>query len=78
MSNNPIPIIVILLLLKNKNAFGSTVPTALNSLQLESLIDNLHTTIHAIEKLNNFSHSDLASSLPDMKKMLEVVEKLPL
>lgn len=78
MTNNPIPLIVIFLLLRQQtSSYGSSF-NALNSLQLESLLDNIHTMIHAIEKLNSFSHSELASSLPDMKKMLEVVEKLPL
>lgn len=84
MANKPIPFIILFLLLKHLGS-GSTpvsVPLSLNSLQLESLIDNLHTMIHAMEKLNSFTHSDLASSLPeslpDMKKILEVVEKLPL
>lgn len=78
MTNNPIPLIVIFLLLRQQtSSYGSSF-NALNSLQLESLLDNIHTMIHAIEKLNSFSQSELASSLPDMKKMLEVVEKLPL
>lgn len=78
MTNNPIPIIVIILLLKNRSGINTSALNTLNSLQLESLLDNIHTAIHALEKLNSFSHSDLVSSLPDMKKMLEVVEKMPL
>lgn len=78
MTNNPIPLIVIFLLLRQQTSSHITSFNALNSLQLESLLDNIHTMIHAIEKLNSFSQAELASSLPDMKKMLEVVEKLPL
>lgn len=77
MANNPIPILVIFVLLKNRNALQGK-PLHLESLQLESLVDNLHTAIHAYEKVSNFSHGELASNLPDMKKIMEIVEKIPL
>ncbi len=72
--NNPIPLIIILLLLKNRSGFQ--VPMY-NSLQLDSLLDNVHMMLHAWEKLNGMDLSNLASSLPDMKKMLEAVDKIP-
>jgi len=78
MSKNSLAVIVIFLLLKNRTAVSPAMLHNLSTLQLESLLDNLHAAIHAIEKINRFSQSDLASSLPDMKKILEVVENLPL
>ena len=78
MTNNPILIIAVLLLLKNRSGLTSTLPHTLNSLQLESLIDNVHSAIHMMEKMNQLGHMDIATMLPDMKKMLEVVEKIPL
>ena len=72
MTNNPIPILVIFVLLKNRNSLP------LESLQLESIIDNLHTAIHAYEKVNTFTQGDMLSNLPDMKKIMEIVEKMPL
>ena len=82
MSNYSLPVLILFLLLKNRNSHFSTIPFSLQSLQLESLMDNLHTMIHAIEKAKTFSQSDLLTSLPenlpDMKKIMEVVEKLPL
>lgn len=85
MSNNPnpIPIILILLLLKNSSGSASGFhPPIINTLALESLLDNAHSLLHTIEKLNSFAQSgalsSLPSSLPDMKKMMEIVEKLPL
>ena len=78
MANNPILIIAVLLFLKNRASFTSSLPHTLNSLQLESLIDNVHSAIHMLEKMNQLGQMDLTSVLPDMKKMLEVVEKIPL
>ena len=49
----------------------------LSPLQIESALDNVHDLLHMIEKVNGLSAGGLAS-LPDMKKMLEVVEKIPL
>lgn len=72
MTNNPIPILVIFVLLKNR----TNLP--LESLQLESIIDNLHTAIHAYEKVSTFAQGDMLSNLPDMKKIMEIVEKMPL
>ena len=78
MSKNSLAVIVIFLLLKNRTAVSPAMFHNLSTLQMESLLDNLHAAIHAIEKINRFIQSDLASSLPDMKKILEVVENLPL
>ena len=75
MANNPIPIILVILLLKNRGGLNAPM---LNSLQLESFLDNAHTMLNTLDKLNSFAQSDLSSSLPDMKKMMEIVEKLPL
>jgi len=75
MGKNSLLILCLFLYLRRQN--GAALP-ALSSLQLESVIDQVHTMIHAMEKVNAFTQSDLASSLPDMKKMLEVVEKIPL
>ena len=75
MTKNPFLIICLFLLLRNQS--GSLRP-ALSSLELESLIDQVHTMIHTVEKVNSFAHTDFAAALPDMKKMMEVVEKIPL
>lgn len=74
MGKNPLLIICLFLFLHQQNR---PLP-ALSTLQLESLIDQVHTMIHTMEKVNSFAKSDVLSSLPDMKKMLEVVEKIPL
>ena len=50
----------------------------LNTLELESMLDNAHSMIHTIEKLRGFAQVSGQGSLPDMKKMMEIVEKLPL
>ena len=49
----------------------------LSPLQIESTLDQVHDLLHVLEKVNGFSAAGL-SSLPDMKKMLEIVEKIPL
>ena len=46
--------------------------------ELESMLDNAHSMIHTIEKLRGFAQVSGQGSLPDMKKMMEIVEKLPL
>ena len=78
MTNNPMLIIAVLLLLKNRASLTTSLPHTLNSLQLESFIDNVHSAIHMLEKMSQLGQMDLTSVLPDMKKMLEVVEKIPL
>ena len=77
MTKNPLLILCLILLVQRSGGGRQPVP-ALTGLQLESLMDQVHAMIHAMEKVNSFAHSDLISSLPDMKKMLEVVEKIPL
>ena len=74
MGKNPLLILCLFLFLRQQNR---PLP-ALSTLQLESLIDQMHTMIHTMEKVNSFAKSDVLSSLPDMKKMLEAVEKIPL
>ena len=78
MAKNPIPILVVLLLLKNKNGGAGLRPPVLNTLELESMLDNAHSMIHTIEKLGSLAQVGAGASLPDMKKMMEIVEKLPL
>ena len=75
MTKNPLLILCLFLLIRQQPS--GTMPS-FTRLQLESMIDQLHTIIHALEKVNSFAHTDVLSSLPDMKKMLEVVEKIPL
>ncbi len=75
MPNNPIPIILIFLLIKKRSGFH---PPVINTLELESFLDNARTMLNTIDKINGFAQSGAASSLPDMKKMMEIVEKLPL
>lgn len=78
MSKDALALIAILLLLKKRSTVNPAMLHSLNTLQLESLMDHFHAAIHAMEKINNLSQSGLLTSLPDMKKMLEVVENLPL
>jgi len=75
---NPIPILAVLFLLKNKNGGMRLSPALPSALELESMLDNAHSMIHMIEKLNGLAQSGAQASLPDMKKMMEIVEKLPL
>ena len=75
---NPIPIIAVLLLLKNAGGGQRLRPPVINTLELESMLDSAHSMLHTIEKLNGFAQSGLQTSLPDIKKMMEIVEKLPL
>lgn len=75
MTKNPLLVICIFLFLRRQ---GNGPAPSLSALELESLIDQVHTMIHTMEKINSFAKSDLMTSLPDMKKMLEVVEKIPL
>lgn len=75
---NPIPIIAVIFLLKQKGGGLRLNPPAINTLELESMLDNAHSMLHTIEKINGLAQSGVASSLPDMKKMMEIVEKLPL
>ncbi|MEE0741367.1 MAG: hypothetical protein ACLRWH_10545 [Emergencia sp.] len=77
MATNPIPIILVVLLLKNRNGLNLN-PAMFNSLELESFLDNARTMLNTIDKINGFAQSGVASSLPDMKKMMEIVEKIPL
>ena len=78
MGNNPIPIIVILLLLKNKRGGMNINPPVINTLELESFLDHAKTMLHTIDQISGFAQSGGASSMPDMKKMMEIIEKLPL
>lgn len=75
MTKNPLLFICLFLLLRRQN---TPALSSMSALQLESLMDQVHSMIHAMEKVNAFARSDLLSTLPDMKKMLEVVEKIPL
>ena len=78
MTKNPLLVVCLFLLLRRQGNSLPPVQGTWSSLQLESLIDQVHTMIHTMEKINSFAHTDLAAALPDMKKMLEVVEKIPL
>ena len=71
---NPALIILAILVIKNAK---QTNAIQLSPLQIESAIDNIHDLIHTLERINGLSLSGLGG-LPDMKKMLEVVEKIPL
>lgn len=75
---NPIPILVVLFLLKNKSGGAHLSPALPSALELESMLDNAHSMIHMIEKLNGLAQAGSQASLPDMKKMMEIVEKIPL
>ena len=75
MTKNPLLILCLFLLVRQQP--NGAIPT-FSRLQLESMIDQLHTMIHTLEKVNSITHADVLTSLPDMKKMLEAVEKIPL
>lgn len=84
MVNNPIPIILVLLLVRSHNSFRLPPP---GSLELEAFLDQARTCLNAIDKISTLTGSAGGSgsgsgggslALPDMKKMMEIVEKLPL
>lgn len=75
MANNPLPIIVVLILLKNK---GNLHTPALGSLELEAFIDNARSLLNTVDKINGFAQMGGTKALPDMKKLMEIVEKIPL
>ena len=72
---NPIPIILVLFVLKNKS---NIQPPVINTLELESFLDNARTVLNTIDKINGFTQGGGLSNLPDMKKMMEIVDILPL
>ena len=72
---NPIPIILVLFVLKNKSYIQ---PPVINTLELESFLDNARTVLNTIDKINGFTQGGGLSNLPDMKKMMEIVDNLPL
>lgn len=72
---NPIPIILVLFVMKNKN---NIKPPVINTLELESFLDNARTVLNTIDKINGFTQGGGLSNLPDMKKMMEIVDNLPL
>ena len=72
---NPIPIILVLFVLKNKSTIQ---PPVINTLELESFLDNARTILNTIDKINGFTQGGGLSNLPDMKKMMEIVDNLPL
>ena len=74
---NPLPVIAVLFLLKNGGNLRQRMPSVI-TLQLESMLDNAHSMLHTLEKLGSFVQNSSQVSLPDMKKMMEIVEKIPL
>lgn len=74
---NPLPVIAVLFILKNSGSLRHRIPSV-STLQLESMLDNAHSMLHTLEKLNNLAQNSSQLSLPDMKKMMEIVEKIPL
>ena len=49
---NPIPIILVLFVLKNKS---NIQPPVINTLELESFLDNARTVLNTIDKINVFT-----------------------
>lgn len=74
---NPLPVIAVLFLLKNSGNLRLRIPSV-SALQLEAMLDNAHSMLHTLEKLSSFAQNSSQVSLPDMKKMMEIVEKIPL
>lgn len=74
---NPLPVIAVLFLLKNGGNLRQRIPSV-STLQLESMLDNAHSMLHTLEKLTNLVQNSSQVSLPDMKKMMEIVDNLPL
>ena len=74
---NPLPVIAVLFLLKNGGNLRQRMPSV-STLQLESMLDNAHSMLHTLKKLGSFVQNSSQVSLPDMKKMMEIVEKIPL
>lgn len=77
MATNPIPILLVIFLLKNRGNLNVN-PAAFSSLELESFLDNARTMLNTLDKISSLAESGAISSLPDMKKMMEIVEKIPL
>lgn len=77
MANSPIPLILIFLFMKNRNNINIR-PPVINTLELESFLDNCRTVLNTVDKINGFTSGIGQTSLPDMKKIMEIVEKLPL
>lgn len=73
---NIIPLILIIYLIKNKDGFNFR-PPVINTLQLESILDNARVMLSAVDKINSFAEN-APEAIPNMKKLMEVVEKIPL
>lgn len=77
MAANPIPILLVLFLLKNRGGMQSG-NRLIGSLELESFLDNARTMLNTLDKISGFAAAGIQSELPDMKKVMEIVEKIPL
>lgn len=62
---NPIPIILVLFVLKNKS---NIQPPVINTLELESFLDNARTVLNTIDKINGFTQGGGLSNLPGYEK----------
>ncbi len=75
MPKNPIPILLILFLISKRNDFSGL---AFHTLELDAFLDNARMLLNLMDRLNNLSQEGVSSSLPDMKKVMELVDKLPI
>ncbi len=75
MPKNSIPILLLLLFLSKRADFSGP---GFQTLELDAFFDNARTLLNLMDRLNNLSQDGISSSLPDMKKVMELVEKLPI
>ncbi|MDD6042663.1 MAG: hypothetical protein PUB87_02785 [Eubacteriaceae bacterium] len=72
MANNPLPILLVVLLVSGNGGVHIPRMPQINRstlAELETLMNNARYIINAVDKLNN---------MPDMKKISELVDNLPL
>ncbi|MDD4377039.1 MAG: hypothetical protein PHH48_02655 [Eubacteriales bacterium] len=70
MTKNPIPIILVLFLLKGNRNLQMPV---INTLQMEAMLDNVRGMLSTIDKINNLSQvAKDPPKLPDMEKLMEL------
>lgn len=69
MAIGPIPILLIFFFLKENHSFS--IP-AINTLQVEAMLDNVKGVLNTIDKISSFGQFTQEQQLPDMKKLMEL------
>ena len=68
MSKNPVPLLLLLILVKNRNSLS---PPVINTLQAEAFLDNAKKMVNTIDKINSFAQRGPAA-LPDMENIMKI------